>query len=189
MTDRATKTSSAAGRRPAPARRRQSRGTRPAEKSPRVRLAGRVFFWSAMGVVAFGMLPLAIIAIIGIAQGTVPSEADGGIIGSAPGFPLLQPPFWLLWLPALGMLALTVITWPFPSRFPAYFWGARFDMSIISLVGLLTTLVAAVAYEAPQASIVFAAAGAFFVAMVVFGIRGAIEYVRDIRDLRRPVRR
>ncbi len=189
MTDRATKTSTAAGRRPAPSRRPQSRRTRPAQKSPRVRLAGRVFLWSGLCIVAFGMLPLAIVAVIGIVQGTVPTEADGGIIGSAPGYPLFQPPFWLLWLPALGMLSLTVITWPFPSRFPAYFWGARFDMSVIAMVGLLTTLVAAVAYDATQASIVFAAAGAFFVAMVVFGIRGSIEYVRDIRELRRPVRR
>ncbi|MCR2785098.1 MULTISPECIES: hypothetical protein [unclassified Microbacterium] len=170
------------------------RTTRPAAKrgaakTPRVILADRLFFWTGMTIVAFGLLPIILIAVIGLIQGTLPSEADGSITGTAAGFPLFQPPFWLLWLPAVGMLALTVITWPFPARFPAYFWGARFDMSVISGLGLMTTLVAAVAYGGAQLWLVLPAAGAFLLAMIVFGVRGTIEYVRDIVELRRPTRR
>lgn len=175
MTDRATTPSSTTGRprRPAP------RG-----KSAREVLAGRLFFWSGMAIVAFGLLPVIVVAVIGLMQGTVPTEADGGILGFAPGYPVFQPPFLLLWLPALGMLALTVITWPFPSRFPTYFWGARYDMSVVSAVGLGVVVFAAVAFGGPQLPLVLPAAGAFLIAMIVFGVRGLIEFIRDGIDLR-----
>jgi len=184
VTDRATTSSPATGRprkaagRAAAARRRKRR----APKSRREVLTGRVFFWSGMGIVAFGMLPLLAVSVIGLAQGTVP--VDRGILGAGPGYPLFQPPFWLLWLPALGMLALTVITWPFPARFPSYFWGARSDMSIISAVGLMTALTASVAFGGEQMWLVLGAGGLFLLAMVVFGVRGAIEFIRDAIDLR-----
>ncbi|MBD7957349.1 hypothetical protein H9651_06835 [Microbacterium sp. Sa4CUA7] len=184
MTDRATKSSPATGRaRRAPARTAAPRRrARRAPKSRREVLTGRVFFWSGMGIVAFGMLPLLAVMVIGLAQGTVPVES--GVLGTGAGYPLFQPPFWLLWLPALGMVALTVITWPFPARFPTYFWGARSDMSAISAVGLMTALTASVAFGGPQLWVVLGAGALFLLAMVVFGVRGSIEFIRDGIDLR-----
>lgn len=138
-----------------------------------------------LAIVLFGMAPLVLIAVVGISQGTLPPD---GVLGAADGYPLFQPPFWLLWLPATAMLVLGVTTWRLPERFPQFFWGARFDMSVLSLVGAVTTFTAAVAYGAPQFTVVIWATVPWVLAVILFAIRGVLGFASDAAEALRPTR-
>ena len=98
------------------------------------------FGWIVILLAAILVVPVAIIAGIGFAQGTIPSSDAGGIFGSGPGYPAFPPPFWLLWIPALGALALSVATWRFRGQFMYSIFSARWDLAIVAIFGASTTL-------------------------------------------------
>lgn len=137
----------------------------------RYRWVGQAFFWTSIAIVVLGILPIVVNAIAGLAAGTLP---DDGILGDGPGYPLFQPPFVVLWLPAIAMLVLSIATFSLPMA--RWLVGARFDMSMIALIGLGTTLAAAAAYGGPNAAVVAAAALPFAAAMVVFAVRGVLGW-------------
>lgn len=79
-----------------------------------------LFVSSIFAVVVFGLLPSGVVSLVGGVQGMLPSTAQGGMLGIAPGYPFAQPPFWLLWIPALSMLVLSVLTFRLPG---GYHWN------------------------------------------------------------------
>jgi len=139
------------------------------------RVAARVEWWTAILIVLFGILPIVVIAVVGLAQGTVPGSEDDGILGRGPGYPVFQPPFWLLWIPAAMMLGLAIATFPLPLG--RFLWGARLEMSTVAMVGFGTTLAASVAYGGEHialawASLVHLAAIALFALRALLGQLG-----------------
>lgn len=139
-----------------------------ARAGARGRLAARVEWWTAALIVLFGILPIVAIAVIGLAQGTVPDSADSGILGAGPGYPLFQPPFWLLWIPAVMMLSLAIATFPLPLQ--RFLWGARLEMSTVAMVGFGTTLAASVAYGGEHIALAWASL-LHIAAIVLFAVR------------------
>ncbi|MDO8381762.1 MAG: hypothetical protein Q7T17_02080 [Microbacterium sp.] len=134
-------------------------------------IAARVEWWTAILVVALGILPIVVVAVIGLAQGTVPDSEDGGILGSGPGYPLFQPPFWLLWVPAVMMFGLSIATFPLPLQ--RFLWGARLEMSTVAMVGFGTTLAASVAYGGQHIDLAWASL-LHLAAITFFGIRALL---------------
>ncbi|MGV8967027.1 MAG: hypothetical protein ACOH2F_12190 [Cellulomonas sp.] len=135
-----------------------------------------VVFWAA-GVfyVLAGFVPVILIMIIGIINGTSPDEADGGLWGVAPGYPAFDPQSWLFFLPALALLFLSLWTIPLPLRsFP----GTSRAMLAWTSAGavLLTAQMAAafqgapgIANEGIWAALIFAAAAALFFVRLLLG--------------------
>ena len=62
---------------------------------------------------------------------------------------MFAPPFWRLWVPALGALELSIATWRYRGQFMDSIFSARWDLGIVSMFGALTTLRAAVTFGAP----------------------------------------
>jgi hypothetical protein len=62
-------------------------------------------------------LPPLVIMLIGLFAGTVPTEAEGGILGFADSYPAFNPQSWLMWVPAVVMLFLAFWTIPLSSAF------------------------------------------------------------------------
>lgn len=153
-------------------------------------IAARVEWWTAILIVALGILPIVVIAVIGLIQGTVPDSDDGGILGAGPGYPLFQPPFWLLWVPAVMMFGLSVATFPLPLQ--RFLWGARLEMSTVAMVGFGTTLAASVAYGGQHIDLAWASL-LHLAAIVLFGIRallGALGWLPESWRIepKKPVR-
>lgn len=137
------------------------------------------FGWIVIALVAILVIPVAIVAGIGFARGTIPPGADGGIFGTGADYPIFSPPFWLLWIPALGALALSVATWRYRGQFMDSIFSARWDLGIISLFGALTTLGAAVTFGAPFLWPVLGAVVPWTLSLLVVLSRGAWDGIRD----------
>ncbi len=147
------------------------------------------FGWIVIALVAILVIPLAIIAGIGVAQGTVPSSDAGGIFGAGPGYPVFPPPYWLLWIPALGALALSIATWRYPGQFMDSLFSARWDLGIVSFFGASTTLAASVMFGAPYLWIVLGAVVPWVLALLVVLSRGVWDAVSDAAAAFRPTRK
>lgn len=130
---------------------------------------------TAVLTVLFAAVPMLVIFIIGLAQGRVPAE---GFLGAGAGYPIFQPPFWLLWIPGLIALVFAFVSIPVSGKFPGYFWGGRLEMSTVSLFGFFSTLEATIAYEADQFSILFPLTGVWLLVVVLLAIRAALGKLR-----------
>lgn len=139
------------------------------------------FGWIVILLAAILLLPVLILAGIGFAQGTIPSSAAGGVFGSGPDYPAFAPPFWLLWIPALGAFALSLATWRFPGQFMDSIFSARWDLGIISFVGATTTLGAAVTFGAPYLWIILGAVVPWILALLVVLSRGVWDTLTEAR--------
>jgi hypothetical protein len=137
------------------------------------------FGWIVLALVAVLFIPVVIIAGVGFAQGTVPSADAGGIFGTGPGYPVFAPPFWLLWIPALGTLALSVATWRYRGQFMDSIFSARWDLGIVAFVGATTSLGAAVAFGAPFLGPVVATLIPWILALLVLVSRGIWDGVAE----------
>lgn len=146
------------------------------------------FGWIVIALVAILVIPVAIVAGIGFAQGTIPAGDAGGIFGTGPGYPAFAPPFWLLWIPALGALALAIATWRYPGQFMDSVFSARWDLGIVSLFGALTTLGASVTFGAPYLGVVLAAVVPWTLALLIVLSRGVWDGVADAVRAFRPER-
>ena len=135
------------------------------------------FGWIVITFVAILAIPVLIVAGVGFAQGTLPPGEAGGIFGTGPAYPIFTPPLWLLWIPALGALALSVATWRYPGQFMDSIFSARWDLGMISFAGALMTLGAAVAFGAPYLGFVLAAVVPWTLAFLVVLSRGVWDGV------------
>ncbi|WP_299087517.1 hypothetical protein [uncultured Microbacterium sp.] len=144
------------------------------------------FGWIVILLAAILVVPVAIIAGIGFAQGTIPSSDAGGIFGSGPGYPAFPPPFWLLWIPALGALALSVATWRFRGQFMDSIFSARWDLAIVAIFGASTTLAASVTFGAPYLWVVLGAVAPWVLTLLVVLSRGVWDAFRDAATAFRP---
>lgn len=147
------------------------------------------FGWIVILLVAILVIPVGIVAGIGFAQGTIPPGDDGGIFGTGPGYPVFAPPFWLLWVPALGALALSIATWRYRGQFMDSIFSARWDLGIVSMFGALTTLGAAVTFGAPYLAVVLAAVAPWLLALFVVLSRGVWDAGSEAVRAFRPARR
>lgn len=139
-----------------------------------------------IALVAILLLPVLIVAGIGFAQGTIPSSDAGGILGVAPGYPVFAPPFWLVWIPALGALALSLATWRFRGQFMDSIFSARWDLGLVSFFGATTTLGAAVTFGAPFLGIVLGAVVPWTLALLVVLSRGVWDFFAEAWVAFRP---
>ncbi|WP_213815548.1 hypothetical protein [Glaciihabitans sp. dw_435] len=88
-----------------------------ARKRKRAEAITDIVYWvSAAFYLVACLLPLIVIMIIGLIAGTVPTQAEGGVLGFADGYPAFNPQSWLLYVPALGVLFLSIWTFPLPLR-------------------------------------------------------------------------
>jgi len=139
--------------------------------------------WATVLVVLFGLVPQIGIGIIGLLRGDLPAD---GVLGTSAGYPLFQPPFWLLWIPALLMLASSIVSIREEKPSGFVLWPARWELSILSFVGATITGSAAVSYGAPQLMIVLWATVPWLLAIAVFAIRGGYSMIREIWELWGP---
>ncbi len=144
------------------------------------------FGWIVISLAAILLVPVLIVAIIGFVQGTVPPSDAGGVFGAGPAYPAFAPPFWLLWLPALGALALSIATWRYRGQFMDSIFSARWDLGLVSLFGASTTLAASVTFGAPFLAIVLAAVAPWVLAFLVVLSRGVWDGVADAVSAFRP---
>lgn len=144
------------------------------------------FGWIVIALVLILVVPVAIVAGVGFARGTIPPGSDGGIFGTGPAYPIFAPPYWLLWIPALGALFLSVATWRYRGQFMDSIFSARWDLGIISLVGALTTIGAAVTFGAPFLGPVLGAVVPWVLALVVVLSRGLWDGIHDAVHAFRP---
>ena len=133
----------------------------------------------AFAIVTFalgGVLPIAIIIVVGFFAGTLPGEAAGGLMGVGSGYPAFNPQNWLLWLPAGAMLFLAF--WTIPSAVRGFHvssrstWaGATLTMFFLGL-GISSAFVGApgVAGEGILAVLVFAVAWVLFALRALAGV-------------------
>ncbi|MBN9215782.1 MAG: hypothetical protein ABS62_11740 [Microbacterium sp. SCN 70-200] len=169
-----------APRRSAPARRNTRRR---ASRTTTELWAGRAALWAIVLVVVLGLGPQILLGIIGIIRGDIPAA---GILGSSDTFPLFQPPFWLLWIPAMLMLAAAVLSLGAGKPQPLWLIPARWELAILAFVGLCITLECAAAYGGPQLMIVLWAGVPWLLAIVLLAVRGTWELVREAWRLWRP---
>lgn len=101
---------------------------------------GIAFVAASVMTVIFGIVPYIIIGLAGVISGNFPSSDQGGIYGVAPGYPWFQPPFWLLWIPAVIMFVLSIVTIPMASKLDSLFLSARGDLAVFAFLGLTVTL-------------------------------------------------
>lgn len=148
--------------------------------------------WAFLGAVAmtvlFGIVPYIVVGIVGLVAGTFPSSDQGGIYGTAAGYPFFQPPFWLLWIPALIMLVLSVVTIPMPSKLDSLLFSARADLAVFAFLGFTVTLAAVGAFGGPQAETLLWACAVWLVAVALFTIRGAVDWTIGLWRLWHPQR-
>lgn len=126
---------------------------------------------TAVLTVLFGAVPMLVVFVVGLAQGRVPSE---GFLGSGSGYPIFEPPFYLLWIPGLIALVFALISVPVSGKFPGYLWGGRLEMITVSLFGFFSTLEATIAYDANQFSILFPLTGVWLLVVALVAIRAAL---------------
>lgn len=141
-------------------------------------MADAVFWISGVLLVVAGMLPILVVFLIGLVQGAVPSESEGGIWGHAERYPAFDPQTWLLLLPAAGTLFLSIWTIPLPLRgFPS---TSRYQIGSFAVTGMIVSLLVGTAFagapgignEGLFAVPLFAIA---FVLIVVRGILGSMR--------------
>lgn len=147
------------------------------------------FGWIVITLVAILVIPTAIVVGIGFAQGTIPSPDAGGIFGAGPGYPAFAPPFWLLWVPAIGALALSVATWRYAGQFMDSIFSARWDLGTVSLFGASVTLAASVTFGAPFLGLVLGAVAPWVLALLVILSRGLWDGVSEAVRAFRPERK
>ncbi len=84
-----------------------------------LRVSDRVFFGSLVFFVIVCMGPALVIAVLGLLTGSTPTEEQGGFFGWSAEYPAFNPQSWTLFIPAAGMLFLSIWTIPLPlQRFP-----------------------------------------------------------------------
>lgn len=147
------------------------------------------FGWIVIALAAIFLVPFAIIVGIGFAQGTIPSSDAGGIFGAGANYPAFAPPFWLVWIPALGALALAVATWRYPGQFMDSIFSARWDLGIVSVFGASTSLTASVTFGAPFLGIVLASVVPWVLTLLVVLSRGVWDGVSEAVTAFRPTRK
>lgn len=121
------------------------------------------------------LLPPIVIMVIGLIMGTVPSEADGGVLGFGPEYPAFNPQSWLLWVPAVAMAFLSIWTIPLPlSSFPGAsrtsLISSTFFMCFLGMI-LSTAFVGAPGIEGESivAALVLGGAGLLFIVRALAG--------------------
>lgn len=141
---------------------------------------------SSILVVLFTLVPVIVIAIIGAAQGTVPSSEEGGFFGYAEGYPAFNPQNWLLLIPALGMLFLAFYTLPMRER--SFLSGNRALLFIVSTTaaGLAATFGSAFIGAPGVGAGGFIAAMVFAFAALLFALRGLLGWLRLVPKSWRP---
>jgi hypothetical protein len=121
-------------------------------------------------------LPPLVIMLIGLFAGTVPTEAEGGILGFADSYPAFNPQSWLMWVPAVVMLFLAFWTIPLPlSHFPAASRAALLNTSaLMCFFGLIlsSAFVGAPGIEGESvvAALLFGVAFVLFLLRALFGL-------------------
>ena len=84
-----------------------------------LRVSDRVFFGSLVFFVIVCMGPALVIAVLGLLAGSTPTEEQGGFFGWSAEYPAFNPQSWTLFIPAAGMLFLSIWTIPLSlRRFP-----------------------------------------------------------------------
>ena len=140
---------------------------------------GWTFLVWVASTVLFGIVPFIVVALIGLIQGTVPASDAGGIYGTGAGYPLFVPPFWLLWVPAVLGLVLSIATIPLRPKLDSFLLSARGDLAAFAFVGFVQTVAAAGAFGGPQALTLFWCSLVWLVAVALFTLRGAVDYVAE----------
>ena len=179
----ATTSPSRAPRSARSARARSARTGRSARRTAAQRWSARLAFWSIVLLVALGIVPQIVVAVIGLVRGDVP---PGGVLAASETYPAFQPPFWLLWIPALLMLGSALISIRETKPRGFLLWPARWELSLVAFVGAMITLGAAVAYDAPQFAVVMWAIVPWLLAILVFAVRGAVDLGREAWQLWGP---
>ncbi len=83
------------------------------------RISDLVFFGSVVFFVIVCMGPALVIAVLGLTTGSTPTEEQGGFFGWSAKYPAFNPQSWTLFVPAIGLLFLSIFTIPLPlRRFP-----------------------------------------------------------------------
>lgn len=167
------------------------RATRTARRTrtPRTgtdRWAASAVLWSMVLVVLLGLAPQILVGIVGVVTGEIP---PGGVLDHSDAYPFFQPPFWLLWIPALLMLAAAVLTMRPGKPAPLLLFPARWELAILAFVGLCITATCAGAYGGPQLMVVLWACVPWLLAVVLLAVRGAWELAREAWSLWRPGKR
>lgn len=116
-----------------------------AHKRKRAEAITDIVYWlSSVFFLLACILPIIVIGIIGLATGTSPTEAQGGILGHADGYPAFNPQSWLLYVPAAGMLFLSIYTIPLPLRgFPG---AGRLSLVNITFLMFFIGLLVSIAF-------------------------------------------
>jgi len=144
------------------------------------RVADLVYWGAGAFFLLAFLLPPIVIMIIGLIAGTVPSEADGGVLGFGPSYPAFDPQAWLLWVPAAAMIFLAFWTIPLPLKsFPGAsrtaLISATFLMCFLGMI-LSTAFVGAPGIE-----------GESILAALTLGVAGLLFVVRALAGLFRLV--
>lgn len=152
-----------------------------------------IVYWCAGLFFLFAvLLPPILLMIIGLIAGTTPTEAQGGVLGVANGYPAFNPQAWLMWVPAAAMLFLSVWTIPLPLQSSSPFGrgaliGASFTMFIVGSV-LSLAFVGAPGIDG-QAVLASAGFGVAWVLLVLRALAGFFHLVpRSWREAT-PVKR
>lgn len=139
--------------------------------------AATIFF----AVVCLGPIPVA--GIIGLITGVYPTEAQGGLIGHVPGYPAFTYLNWLILVPALAMLFLSVYTIPLPLK--KFLTARRLTLTLVALIGLVASPAIAAAFFDPESGVYPVAIWAvpvFALAVLLFLVRallGALKLVPE----------
>ena len=138
---------------------------------------GWTFVAAVVLTVLFSIVPFIVVTVIGLVQGTIPSSDAGGVYGTGPGYPAFQPPFWLLWIPAVLTLLLSVVTIPMRSKLESFVFSVRGDLAVFAFVGFVQTIAAAGEIGGPQAVTLLWASLVWLVAVALFAVRGLVDLV------------
>ena len=138
---------------------------------------GWTFVAAVVLTVLFSIVPFIVVTVIGLVQGTIPSSDAGGVYGTGPGYPAFQPPFWLLWIPAVLTLLLSVVTIPMRSKLESFVFSVRGDLAVFAFVGFVQTIAAAGAFGGPQAVTLLWASLVWLLAVALFAVRGLVDLV------------
>ncbi|PRY67019.1 hypothetical protein B0I08_108103 [Glaciihabitans tibetensis] len=114
----------------------------PAGRLKAEKLAGAAFWCAGIVLVAVTLLPVLVIMAIGLVTGTTPSEDEGGIYGVASGYPAFDPQAWLIWIPAIVLLAFSLFTIPLPMRGMSGRGSAGLSRPVLTYVTLALFLMA-----------------------------------------------
>lgn len=137
----------------------------------RVELAGALYYWSSLWVRLLGALPIAIVMVVGVINGT----ADDGLFFPVPGYPAFTTLSAWLVVPALLLLASTVISVPLPLE--DRFGPRRGDFAWLGVAGVAISLVSLVLDDGRpdwQHAAPYVAAGMFAMTVVIVLVRGLL---------------